>query len=216
MNTQADLAHRARRAGIVPVLTVDKADRAVPLARALAAGGLDVMEITLRTAAALDAIEAIAQSDVDCIIGAGTILSEGDVDAACEAGAAFLVTPGTPPSLVPALKAFDGVVIPGISTASEAMALCEAGFDLLKFFPAEAAGGAPFLKALAGPLPNITFMPTGGIRPDRMADYLALPNVTAVGGSWIAPASDLKSGNWTAIERRAREAYTAALQCRKD
>ena len=216
MNTQADLAHRARRAGIVPVLTVDKADRAVPLARALAAGGLDVMEITLRTAAALDAIEAIAQSDVDCIIGAGTILSQGDVDAACKAGASFLVTPGTPPSLVPALQAFDGVVIPGISTASEAMALCEAGFDLLKFFPAEAAGGAPFLKALAGPLPNITFMPTGGIRPDRMADYLALPNVTAVGGSWIAPASDLKSGNWTAIERRAREAYTAALQCRKD
>lgn len=206
----ASLAARARKAGIVPVLTVRDAGAAVPLARALAAGGLDVLEITLRTEAALKAIRAIADSNVDCIIGAGTILSEGDVDAAYKAGAQFLVTPGTPASLVPALLAFDGPVLPGVSTASEAMARYEDGFAVQKFFPAEPAGGAPFLKGLQGPLPGISFMPTGGIRADTMGAYLALRNVVAVGGSWIATDEDIEACNWGAIEAQARSARAAA------
>lgn len=211
---QADLMRRARQAGVVPVLTVNDAAGAVPLARALAAGGLDVMEITLRTEAALEAIAAIAKSDVDCIIGAGTILTEGDVDAAGKAGAQFLVTPGTPASLIPSLLDYPGPVIPGVSTVGEAMTLHEAGFGVLKFFPAEPAGGAPFLKALAGPLPDMSFMPTGGIRLDTLGGYLALPNVLAVGGSWIASAADMSAGNWGDIEMRARQAFDAASAIR--
>ncbi|NBC19878.1 MAG: bifunctional 4-hydroxy-2-oxoglutarate aldolase/2-dehydro-3-deoxy-phosphogluconate aldolase [Alphaproteobacteria bacterium] len=210
MITETDLKARARRAGVVPVLTLDDAEAAVPLARALAAGGLDVMEVTLRTEAALEAIAAIAGSDVDCVIGAGTILSEGDTDAAAKAGAQFLVTPGTPASLVPALLDYPGPVIPGSSTASEAMTLGEAGFGLLKFFPAEPAGGTDFLKALAGPLPEISFMPTGGIRPDRLVSYLSLPNVVAVGGSWIAAEKDIAKRNWRDIEARAKDAFDTA------
>lgn len=211
---QAELMRRARHAGVVPVLTVDDAASAVSLARALTAGGLDVMEITLRTSAALDAISAIAASDVDCLIGAGTIVTEGDVDAAGKAGAQFLVTPGTPGSLVPSLLDYPGPVIPGVSTVGEAMTLHEAGFGVLKFFPAEPAGGAPFLKALAGPLPDIMFMPTGGIRPATFGAYLALPNVLAVGGSWIASAADMSAGHWADIEARARQAFDAASAIR--
>ena len=210
MTDKTELTTRARRAGVVPVLTIEDATRAVALARALAAGGLDVIEVTLRTEAALEAIMAIAASDVDCVIGAGTILSAGDVTAAADAGAGFLVTPGTPQGLVPALTAFDGVVIPGVSTASEAMDLSAAGFDLLKFFPAEPAGGAPFLKALAGPLPHLSFMPTGGIRADTMDGYLALANVVAVGGSWLAPQDEVLAADWDAITQRAREASQIA------
>ena len=184
----AQIEARALAAGVVPVLTVSDPSDAVPLAEALVAGGLDVLEITLRTGGAIEAIEQIAKSDVDCVIGAGTITSEGDVDAAHKAGSKFLVTPGTPSSLLPALLDYDGLVFPGAATISEAMTLYNSGFDLLKFFPAEASGGAKFIKGVSGPLPHIRFMPTGGINLENMSDYLSLKNVVAIGGSWIAPA----------------------------
>lgn len=210
MLSKSDLIARAQQAGVVPVLTIEDAERAVPLAKALCAGGLDVLEVTLRTEAGLDAIKAISESDVDCVIGAGTILSVEDVEAAAAYGAEFLVTPGTPAALVPALQAFEGIVIPGISTVGEAMTLAGAGFDVLKFFPAEPAGGAPFLKGLGGPLPDLRFMPTGGIKQDTMDAYLKLNNVVAVGGSWIATNSDIEAGDWAGITAKARSANLVA------
>ena len=210
MISKPDLISRASRAGVVPVLTITDADQAVPLGRALCEGGLDVLEVTLRTKAGLQAIEAIANSDLDCVIGAGTILTAADVSAAADAGAEFLVTPGTPQALIPHLKDFDGTAIPGVSTVGEAMTLAATGFDVLKFFPAEPAGGAPFLKALSGPLPDLLFMPTGGIRQDTMGEYLSLKNVVAVGGSWIASTEDLEARDWKAITSKALSAHTAA------
>lgn len=206
---------RSATAGVVPVLTVKSAAQAVPMAEALVAGGLDVLEVTLRTEEAVEAIELIAKSDVDCVIGAGTIISEGDVEAAHKAGAQFLVTPGTPASLVPALLNYDGLVFPGAATASEVMTLYDAGFDLQKFFPAEASGGAKFLKGVGGPLPQVRFMPTGGVNQQNMADYLALKNVVAIGGSWIAPPADIEAGNWAAITERAAEAKALAAAARQ-
>ena len=207
---------RTASAGVVPVLTVNDPAQAVPLAKALVEGGLDVLEVTLRTAGAIEAIERIAKSDVNCVIGAGTITSEGDVDAANKAGAQFLVTPGTPPSLLPALLDYDGLVFPGAATTSEVMALYNAGFDLLKLFPAEASGGASLLKGIGGPLPHIRFMPTGGINLDNMSDYLSLKNVVAIGGSWIAPAASIDAGDWAGIEERARFAKERAAAARSN
>ncbi len=214
MTDTATLVARAHRAGVVPVLTIADSAHAAPLARALVAGGLDVLEVTLRTQAAAGAITAIAGAGIDCMIGAGTILSAGDVQAAATAGAQFVVTPGTPASLIPALKAFDGAVIPGASTASEAMTLAGHGFDVIKLFPAEPVGGAAFLQALAGPLPALRFMPTGGIGPASMAAYLALENVVAIGGSWLVPGEALAAGDWGRIEALARQAHEAARQAR--
>lgn len=208
--TNEEIEARAKATRIVPVLTIEKASLAVPLAKALIAGGLDVLEVTLRTEEALDAIGAIKQSGLNCVIGAGTIVSERDVAAAQKVGAQFLVTPGTPAALLPALLNYNGVVIPGAGTATEAMALYQAGFDLLKFFPAEASGGVKFLKGVGGPIPGVRFMPTGGINLANMADYLRLDNVLAIGGTWIAPASDIDGENWDIIEVRAREAYRLA------
>ena len=193
-------------APIVPVLTVEKVEHAAPLANALIAGGLSSAEITLRTPAGLAVIAEMKQAEPSLLVGAGTVLTEGDVDAALKAGSDFLVTPGTSPDLLKALTDHDGVILPGVSTASEAMARFEEGYGVLKFFPAEAAGGASFLKALSGPLPHIDFMPTGGLKPHNAGDYLALPNVIAAGGTWIAPADDMAAGDWGAIEARAREA----------
>lgn len=210
MLSKSDLIARAQQAGIVPVLTIENAAQAVPLAEALCAGGLDVLEVTLRTDAGLEAIKAIADADIDCVIGAGTILSVADVEAAASHRAQFLVTPGTPASLVPSLQAFEGIVIPGISTVGEAMTLAGAGFDVLKFFPAEPAGGASFLKGLGGPLPDLRFMPTGGIKQDSMDAYLKLDNVVAVGGSWIATNADIAAGDWAGITAKARSANLIA------
>jgi len=209
-----EIEMRSRAAGVVPVLTIKNADDAVPLAEALIAGGLDVLEVTLRTEHALAAISKISSSGLDCVIGAGTILSEGDVDAARNAGATFLVTPGTPASLVPALLDYDGLVIPGAATATEALTLKEQGFDMLKFFPAEASGGAKFLKGVSGPMPELRFMPTGGVSQANMKDYLGLKNVVAVGGSWIAPSAEIEDKNWAAIEGRAHEAKRLAASYR--
>ena len=198
------------RAPVVPVLTVQDAETAGPLAEALARGGLTAIEVTLRTPAALDAIKEMKRAAPSLLVGAGTILSEGDVDAAAKAGADFLVTPGLSPALASALIERDLIALPGVSTASEAMARFEEGFALLKFFPAEAAGGLAFLKALNGPLPHLDFMPTGGITPQSAPDYLAMPNVLAVGGSWIASGSDIAKSDWVAIEDKAHAAAAMA------
>lgn len=193
-------------APIVPVLTVEAVEYAAPLAAALKAGGLASAEITMRSAVALEVIDEMKRAEPSLLVGAGTVLTEGDVDAALKAGSDFLVTPGTSPDLRKALAYHNGVVIPGISTASEAMARFEEGFGVLKFFPAEATGGANFLKSLSGPLPHIDFMPTGGLKPHNVGDYLALPNVIAAGGTWIASSADMAAGDWAGIETRAREA----------
>ncbi|MEM9938834.1 MAG: bifunctional 4-hydroxy-2-oxoglutarate aldolase/2-dehydro-3-deoxy-phosphogluconate aldolase [Pseudomonadota bacterium] len=193
-------------APIVPVLTVEKVAHAAPLAAALKAGGLKTVEVTLRTAVALEVIAEMKRAEPTMIVGAGTICTEGDVDAALKAGSDFLVSPGTSPDLIKALAYHDGVVLPGVSTASEAMARFDEGYGVQKFFPAEAAGGANFLKSLSGPLPHIDFMPTGGVKPHNANDYLGLPNVIAAGGTWIASPADMEAGKWDEITERATEA----------
>ncbi|MEZ0073117.1 bifunctional 4-hydroxy-2-oxoglutarate aldolase/2-dehydro-3-deoxy-phosphogluconate aldolase [Planotetraspora sp. GP83] len=197
-------------APVVPVVVVDDASTAVPLARALVAGGLPVIEVTLRTPAALDAIRRIAAEVPEAVVGAGTVRTPGDVEAAVEAGSRFLVSPGTTPALLAALLAGGVPFLPGAATASEAMSLAERGVRELKFFPAEAAGGAAFLKSLSGPLPDVRFCPTGGITPANAPAYLALPNVGCVGGSWLTPADALAAGDYARVEKLATEA--AALR----
>lgn len=193
-------------APVVPVLTVKKVEYAAPLASALVAGGLKSAEVTLRTSVALEVIAEMKNAEPSLVVGAGTICSEGDVDAALKAGADFLVSPGAGPELLKALAYHDGVILPGVSTASEAMARFEQGYGVQKFFPAEAAGGANFLKSLGGPLPHIDFMPTGGVKPHNAMDYLSLPNVIAAGGTWIASPAEMEAGDWAGIEAKVREA----------
>ncbi len=195
---------------VIPVLTIERAADAVPLARALVAGGLKVIEVTLRTKAAIEAIKAIAGDVPDCIVGAGTITRSSDIASAVAAGAKYLVSPGTPPELAAALADASVPVLPGCATVSEAMALGTRGFKVLKFFPAEAAGGIAWLKSVAAPLPGAKFCPTGGIDGKNAATYLACPNVLAVGGSWVAPKDAIAAGDWSRIETLAREA--AALR----
>ncbi len=192
--------------GVVPVLTIEDAEKAAPLGAALAAGGLFVVEVTLRTPEALTALREMKQAVPSLVVGAGTLRTPADVEAAADHGADFLVTPGTTPALERALHDSGRLSIPGVATPSEAIARAEAGFTLLKLFPAEAVGGRRLLRSLAGPLPDLRFMPTGGIDPQNAVDYLALPNVTAVGGSWIAEADAIRAGRWDEIESRAREA----------
>ena len=193
-------------APIVPVLTVTEVAHAEPLALTLLKGGLSSAEVTLRTPVALEVIEKMKKVAPELIVGAGTICSEGDVDAALKVGADFLVSPGGSPELLKALVQHDGLVLPGVATATEAMTRFEEGFGVLKFFPAEAAGGLPFLSSLAGPLPHIDFMPTGGIKPHNVQSYLNLPNVIAAGGTWIASPAEMATGKWDEIETRVREA----------
>lgn len=193
-------------APVVPVLTIEERSTAVPLARALVAGGLTALEVTLRTAAGLDCIRAIRDEVERCNVGAGTVLDARQVEAATAAGAAFLVSPGVSPKLLQAARDCPVPFLPGVATAGEAMALAEEGFAILKFFPAEPAGGIAYLKALGAPLPGIRFCPTGGIGPKNAAEYLALANVICVGGSWVAPPDALASGNWTRITALSREA----------
>ena len=192
-------------APIVPVLVVDDAAHARPLAEALVAGGLPALEVTLRTPAALDAIRAMAQVPGG-VVGAGTLVTPDDVRAAKEAGAQFGVSPGATDALVAACEAEGLPLLPGAATATEAMRLLERGYDMLKFFPAEASGGASALKAIGAPLPQITFCPTGGVSPANARDYLSLPNVICAGGSWVAPKQMVAQGDWAGIEALAREA----------
>jgi 2-dehydro-3-deoxyphosphogluconate aldolase / (4S)-4-hydroxy-2-oxoglutarate aldolase len=193
-------------APVVPVLTIEDRAIAVPLARALVAGGLTALEVTLRTKAGPDCIRAIAAEVEGADVGAGTVLDRNQLDEAIACGARFLVSPGATPNLVAAAKDSPIPFLPGVATAGEAMTMAEADFTMLKFFPAAPAGGVAFLNALAAPLPAIRFCPTGGIGPKNAADYLALPNVLCVGGSWVTPGDALAKGDWARVTSLASEA----------
>jgi 2-dehydro-3-deoxyphosphogluconate aldolase/(4S)-4-hydroxy-2-oxoglutarate aldolase len=201
-----------RLAPVVPVVIIDDAKAAVPMARALVAGGIPAIEVTLRTPAALDAIRAIAAEVEGAVVGVGTVLTSQDLENARQAGAKFAVSPGVSPKLLAAADDSDLPLLPGVATASEAMNLLERGYRHLKFFPAVPAGGHKLLGAWASPLPQIRFCPTGGISLASAPDFLSLPNVVCVGGSWLTPADKLKAGDWAGIEVLAREA--AALKRR--
>ncbi|MFJ3764860.1 bifunctional 4-hydroxy-2-oxoglutarate aldolase/2-dehydro-3-deoxy-phosphogluconate aldolase [Streptomyces sp. NPDC090082] len=191
---------------VVPVLVIEDAADAVPLARALVAGGLPLIEVTLRTPAALDAVRAIAAEVPEAVVGAGTVVSGAGVADAVAAGARFLVSPGWTGRLIGAMRDSGVPFLPGVSTASEVVALLEQDVTDMKFFPAEAAGGVPYLRSLAGPLPRARFCPTGGIAPASAPAYLALPNVGCVGGSWMLPPDALAARDWARVEALARDA----------
>lgn len=191
---------------VIPVIVIDEISQALPLAEALLAGGLKVLEITLRSDCALDAIALVAAKLPDAIVGAGSVITPEQVTAVANAGAQFMVSPGSTEALLDAAAAAPVEILPGVSSASEAMRLQERGITRIKFFPAEASGGIPMLKSLAGPLPNLRFCPTGGITPALASDYLKLPNVTCVGGSWMVPKNLVSAGNWDAISLLAKEA----------
>ncbi|MGA5405730.1 bifunctional 4-hydroxy-2-oxoglutarate aldolase/2-dehydro-3-deoxy-phosphogluconate aldolase [Streptomyces lavendulocolor] len=195
-------------APVLPVVVVEDAADAVPLARALVAGGLPAIEVTLRTPAALDAIRAIAAEVPAAVVGAGTVVSGRGVSDAVGAGARFLVSPGWTGGLLDAMEASGVPFLPGVSTASEVVALLERGVRDMKFFPAQAAGGTAYLRSLAGPLPQARFCPTGGISAASAPDYLRLPNVGCVGGTWMLPGDALAGRDWARVEALARQAST--------
>ncbi len=203
---QQSIAATLALAPVVPVVIIDDAKHAVPMARALVAGGIPAIEVTLRTPAALDAVRAIAQEVEGAVVGVGTVLTPGDLHAAREAGARFAVSPGISPNILAAADDSDLPLLPGTATASEVMTLLERGYRHLKFFPAVPAGGYKLIAAWASPLPQVRFCPTGGISLSSAPDFLALPNVICVGGSWLTPADKLKAGDWAGIELLAREA----------
>jgi len=192
-------------APVIPVLVVHDVAHAVPLAEALVKGGLPVLEVTLRTPAAIEVIRAMAKV-TGGVVGAGTLLTPEDVKAAKEAGALFGVSPGITDTIVEACEAEDLPLLGGVATISEAMSMLERGYEVCKFFPAEANGGAAALKAFAGPLPQVSFCPTGGVSARNAPEYLKLPNVLCVGGSWVAEASLLREGRWDEVTRLASEA----------
>ena len=202
-------AEICRLAPVVPVLVIDDLAHAAKLAQALVAGGLPALEVTLRTPAALDAIRAMSQVPGG-VVGAGTLLTPADVKAAKAAGARFGVSPGTTERLLDACAEYDLPLLPGAATASEVMALLEKGYTVQKYFPAEQAGGAAYLKSIGSPIPQVKFCPTGGISLKNARDYLSLSNILCVGGSWVAPKDAMARGDWTAITRLAAEA--AALR----
>ena len=191
---------------LVPVMVIEDLNQAVPMTKALAAGGITVYEVTLRTPAALQAIQAIREALPDALVGAGTVLNPQQYDAAIEAGAQFVISPGFTTELLEHARQQAVPLIPGVATPSEIMTAYSLGYDHLKFFPAEANGGAPALKAISAPLPQIQFCPTGGISPKNVHEYLALPCVTTVGGSWMLPADALKTGDWQRVTQLSQEA----------
>ncbi len=193
---------------VIPVMVIKKLEQAVPLARALVAGGVKVLEITLRTAVAVDAIAEISREVPDAVVGAGTVTTPEDLNAVAEAGAVFAISPGLTPELLEAANNGSIALIPGISTVSELMTGMSRGYNHFKFFPAEAAGGIKMLKAIAGPFSKVTFCPTGGISPANYRDYLSLANVACVGGSWIVPDEAVERENWDRITALAREALS--------
>lgn len=195
---------------VMPVVVLERLEDAVPVARALVAGGLPAIELTLRTAVALDAIRAIAEEVPEILVGAGTIVRPGQAEEARAAGARFLVSPGTTPALLGAMADTGLPFLPGTASVSEVLAVLETGHTEMKFFPAEAAGGAPYLRSIASPVPDARFCPTGGITPATARDYLALPNVGCVGGSWLTPPDVLAAGDYGRVEELARAA--AALR----
>ena len=211
--TPRDASANAREicglAPVIPVLVVHDVAHAVPLAEALVKGGLPALEVTLRTPVALEVIRAMTRV-TGGVVGAGTLLTPEDVKAAKEAGALFGVSPGVTDTIVEACEAEDLPLLGGVATVSEAMRMLERGYEVCKFFPAEASGGAKSLKAFHGPLPQVSFCPTGGVTPANAPDYLALPNVVCVGGSWVAPRELVATGDWAGITKLAAEA--AALR----
>lgn len=203
---QSAVAAVMMRGPVIPVIVVDDVTHAAPLARALVAGGLSVLEVTLRTAAALDAVRIMRDAVPEAVVGVGTVLNAGQLDQAQAAGAAFAVSPGTTEPLLRAAVDHPVPLLPGASTVSEAMRLRELGFRHLKFFPAEASGGVRFLSSLASVIADLRFCPTGGVTPQNAPSYLALPNVLCVGGSWMIPRDRVAAGDWTGITSLATEA----------
>jgi 2-dehydro-3-deoxyphosphogluconate aldolase / (4S)-4-hydroxy-2-oxoglutarate aldolase len=204
------LADLLRAARLVAVLTIERVDRAVPLARALVAGGVRTLEITLRTPAGGDAAAAIKDGVPDAIVGLGTVVTTRDLELTKSLGLPFAFSPGATPDLLDAAVELGVPFVPGIATASELLAALRRGFNTVKLFPAEQVGGIGALRALAGPFPSVRFNPTGGVSEANIGTYLALPNVVAVGGSWLAPPADIENGNWEAITVRARRAMELA------
>ncbi len=202
----------ARHGPVIPVIVVHRVADAVPLARALVHGGVRVLEVTLRTPVALQAMRAIVQEVPEAIVGAGTVRSVSDAQAAAQVGCRFAVSPGYTPAVGQACQQLGLPLLPGVATASEVMSAQADGFNFLKFFPATAAGGIPLLKALAGPFPDVVFCPTGGITPETAPQFLALPNVKVCGGSWLTPQEAIDAGDWSRITALACEA--AALRAR--
>jgi 2-dehydro-3-deoxyphosphogluconate aldolase/(4S)-4-hydroxy-2-oxoglutarate aldolase len=195
---------------VVPVIVLNDPAHAVPLAHALLEGGIDVMEITLRSDAALASIEAVAKAVPQMHLGAGTVTRVAEVQRVMDAGATFALSPGATDALVEAVKAANLPFIPGVMTPGEVMHRREQGFSLMKLFPAQQAGGLAMLKALGAPIPDVQFCPTGGVSPDNLQDFLKLPNVAMAGGSWLTPADALATGDWKRITRLAREATAIA------
>ena len=191
---------------VMPVIVIEQANHAIPLGEALLTGGIKTIEITLRTSAALNAIEQLAKHLPEIYVGAGTVLSKENAAQAKNSGAKFCVSPGTTSSIIDACDECNISLLPGASTVSEMMTLSEAGFSEIKFFPASAAGGIPFIKSLVSPLPNLKFCPTGGISYETASEWLSLVNVSCVGGSWIAPAKDINDQNFSEITARAKQA----------
>ena len=197
---------------VVPVLVINDVEKAVPLAKALMEGGIKVLEVTLRTPAAIDVIKRIADEVPDSLIGAGTVTNAQQLKAVVEAGAKFAISPGMTADLLKAGMDSEIPLIPGISSTSDLMKGKDAGYTHMKFFPAEASGGVKAIKSISGPFPDVTFCPTGGIGPNNYNDYLALNNVKCVGGSWLAPDDAIESGDWARITQLAKEAVAGAKQ----
>ena len=197
---------------VVPVLVINDVEKAVPLAKALMEGGIKVLEVTLRTPAAIDVIKRIAQEVPDSLIGAGTVTNAQQLKAVVEAGAKFAISPGMTADLLKAGMDSEIPLIPGISSTSDLMKGKDAGYTHMKFFPAEASGGVKAIKSISGPFPDVTFCPTGGIGPNNYNDYLALNNVKCVGGSWLAPDDAIESGDWARITQLAKEDVAGAKQ----
>lgn len=191
---------------VIPVMVIETMDQALPLAKALADGGLKVLEITLRTDVALEALKAIKSAYPELAVGAGTVITPKTLQQAVDANADFLVSPGTTPALLDAAADGNIPLLPGVSSPSEVMALIDRGYECMKFFPAEAAGGIPMLKSIGGPLPQAHFCPTGGISLEKARDYLSLNNVSCVGGSWMVKPERVRAGDWQTIQAQAAEA----------
>jgi 2-dehydro-3-deoxyphosphogluconate aldolase/(4S)-4-hydroxy-2-oxoglutarate aldolase len=202
----ADATRILRVSPVIPVVTIDDPRHAIPVARALADGGIRIIELTLRTESALTSLQLIADEVPDIAVGAGTILSPGQADAAVAAGAGFLVSPGVTPGLLAHMLALGVPVLPGVATVGEVMMVLEQGLNAMKFFPAGPAGGPKYLAAIGAPIPQVQFCPTGGVSLGSAPDYLALPNVSCVGGSWLTPKAALENGDWEQITKLAREA----------
>ena len=205
-----DVLTRLHQLKVVPIIVIDDPEHAEPLARAIQEGGLPCAEVTFRTAAAAVALRRIADGFPDMLVGAGTVLRPDQVDAARDAGAGFIVTPGLNPRVVERCQALEVAVFPGVCTPTDIETALGLGLDTLKLFPAEPMGGVPYLKALSGPYRDVRFIPTGGVSGDNLAEWLALPQVVACGGSWLAPSDRIRDGDFDYIRRQVREAVAIA------